>query len=112
MRIKKDDLPQFKFSKIILQKENPTLLNYGTLDLGFYTASGIVPTNKYFIKIHVPLKEMDDEQNRILEEGLVDFVVSKERLKAKRYFLVSDATLDIRKRHYEFYLYERDDLKK
>ena len=45
MSYKKEELPQYKFAEKIKQSgiENPTLLNYGFLDGGFYTASGILP---------------------------------------------------------------------
>lgn len=107
LKIKRDDLPQFKFDKIISQYENPTLLNYGTLDCGFYTVSGIIPVNRFFIKIHLPVKEMDYEQNKIISEGIVDFVVSKTPLKAEKYTLVSAAQSNIRNHSYDFYLYKR-----
>lgn len=110
LSLKKEDLPQFKFDKIISQHENPTLLNYGTLDSGFYTVSGIVPSNRFFISIHVSLKEMDDEQNKIVKEGLVDFVVAKTEISSNKYKLVSTATSNIRKHFYTFYLYENKNL--
>lgn len=106
MKLKKDDLPQYKFDKIISEYKNPTLLNYGTLDCGFYTVSGIVPSNRFFIKIHVPLKEMDDEQNRIIKNGTVDFVVSKTPINSSKYDLISTAESNIKNHHYTFYLYK------
>jgi len=49
--VNKEDLVQYKFAAIINQTEGATLLNYGSLDGGFYTVSGIVPNVKYFHKI-------------------------------------------------------------
>lgn len=45
---KKGNLPQYQFKTIIEQVENPTLLNYGFLDGGFYTVCNIIPDCKAF----------------------------------------------------------------
>lgn len=76
--VSKDDLVQYKFAKIIKEKENPTLLNYGFLDGGFYTVTNIVPNIKHFHKPNIEYEkfpEIMDEQNRYIEEKLVDFVI-------------------------------------
>jgi hypothetical protein len=75
---KQEDLVQYKFASILNQRQNPTLLNYGSLDMGIYTTAGILPNIKYF-----ELQNLDytryplnlDEQNRYIREGLTDFVV-------------------------------------
>ena len=72
------DLVQFQFAEIINSKPNATLLNYGFLDGGFYTVTGITPNIKYFHKPNISYEnypEIMDEQNRYIEETLVDFVV-------------------------------------
>ena len=56
-----------------------TLLNYGFMDAGFYTAAGLVPNVKYFHQTNVPLEEMLAEQERYLEEGLCDYVITRGR---------------------------------
>ena len=48
MRNNKDILPHYKFAKIINEETNPTILNYGKLDLGIYTLTNVVPNIKYF----------------------------------------------------------------
>lgn len=106
MRMKKDDFPQYKFAKIISQYKNPTLLNYEALDCGLYTVCGIVPSHKYFIRIHIPLEEMAQEQERIIQDGGVLFVVARKPIQAKRYALAQSASIDIRHRHYVYYLYQ------
>ncbi len=75
-----DDLVQYEFAKIIQEKPNATLLNYGFLDGGFYTTSNIVPNVKYFHKPnieHERYPEIENEQNRYIQEKLIDFVVIK-----------------------------------
>ena len=54
-----------------------TLLNYGFMDAGFYTAAGLVPNVKYFHQTNVPLEEMLAEQERYLKEGLCDYVITR-----------------------------------
>lgn len=58
-------------------EKDATLLNYGFMDAGFYTAAGLVPSVKYFHQTNVPLEEMLDEQNRYLREGLCEYVVTR-----------------------------------
>lgn len=68
---------QYQFAAILSEYENPTLLNYGFMDAGFYTASGITPDVKYFHQTNVPLEEMMQEQIRYIEGGVCDFIVTR-----------------------------------
>lgn len=72
------DLPQYRFAAIINQVPGATLLNYGFLDGGFYTAANITPTFKYFMLNNISYSrypEMRDEQDRYIRERLATFVV-------------------------------------
>ncbi|SHN65811.1 Dolichyl-phosphate-mannose-protein mannosyltransferase [Butyrivibrio hungatei DSM 14810] len=84
LRYSKADMPQFQFAEIINQTPNATILNYGYLDTGLYFATGIDPSNKYF---YIPNKVMEDaahnEQNQILLNGKVDYIVSVNPLDEK-----------------------------
>ncbi|MEH7179420.1 hypothetical protein [Neobacillus vireti] len=74
----KDPLPQQTFANIMRQEPNPTLLNYGALDGGFYLAADITPNIRYFQSQnidHALYPENMDEQHRYIKEGLVQFVV-------------------------------------
>lgn len=54
------------------------MLNYGFLDGGFYTVTGIMPDFKYFHKPNIAYENYPiimDEQNRYIREKLIDFVV-------------------------------------
>ena len=78
---KKEHLVQYEFSEIINKKENATLLNYGFLDGGFYTVSGIIPNTKYFQKQNVAYEafpDIVDSQNELIKNKKVDFVVTRE----------------------------------
>lgn len=78
MKVKKEDMVQYKFKDIIMKEDNPTILNYGYLDMGFYTTTGIVPNTKYFEKLNFKYKkypENIDELNKYIDNKEVDFVI-------------------------------------
>ncbi len=73
-----DEYPQFRFAKIINQVPDATLINYGFLDGGFYTAANITPELKYFMINNISdarFPIMRDEQDRYIREKAVTFVV-------------------------------------
>ena len=73
----REETMQYQFAARIAETPDATLLNYGFMDAGFYTAAGLVPTVKYFHLNNVPLQEMRDEQNRYVDEALTDYVVTR-----------------------------------
>ena len=50
---KKSDLVQYQFAEIINETPDATILNYGILDLGFYTTTGTIPNCKYYCKPNI-----------------------------------------------------------
>lgn len=78
MQYSKSDLPQYQFAEIIAEVEDATLLNYGFLDGGFYTTTGIVPNCKYFCNLNIGLAEIMETQNEFIQQGKVDFVVTRD----------------------------------
>lgn len=89
MKIKKEDLVQYKFAEIIKKEKNPTLLNYGFLDGGFYLASNIIPNTKYFQLNNISYDDYPlilDSQNNYLNEKKVKFVITRKKGKKKRRF--------------------------
>ena len=74
-----EDYVQVQFAKIINQVENPTLLNYNFLDGGFYLmADTPLPETKFFCRQNIPREnfpEMYDEQENIIKNAEVDFVI-------------------------------------
>ncbi|MBR4434784.1 MAG: hypothetical protein IKS90_01660 [Clostridia bacterium] len=111
LRYRKWDLPQYKFEAIISRKENPTLLNYGFLDAGFYRVADIKPQNRFFCKLNIVLPEMMQEQNDIVENHKVDFVVTRgKRLEeyavdCSAYRCVCQATFRFELHKFTYYLY-------
>jgi hypothetical protein len=79
LEIEKEDLVQYKFESTINQTNHPTLLNYGVWDFGFYTTTGIVPNIRFFYNPNIEYSKFPlimDEQNRYIQERLVDYVVT------------------------------------
>lgn len=74
---KRENTMQYQFAAVIDQTPGATLLNYGFMDAGFYTAAGITPTVKYYHQTNVPLPEMLDEQIRYIENEVCDYVVTR-----------------------------------
>lgn len=74
---KREDTVQYRFAEIVKQEEGATLLNYGSLDSGFYLFADQTPAFRYFAELNIPKTEMLEEQRRYLDEGLADFVVVK-----------------------------------
>ncbi len=73
----KKDIVQYQFAEYIAETEDATLLNYGFLDGGFYTVCGITPQFKYFSRINMQIPELHEEQEDIVRNGKVDYVVTR-----------------------------------
>ena len=74
------ELVQYQFAEIITQTKNPTLLNYGFLDGGFYTTTGIVPNIRYFQKQNIAnaiFPENIEQQEEAIIKKKIDFVVTR-----------------------------------
>lgn len=67
------ELPQYRFAG---QIAGATLLNYGTLDGGFYTAAGVLPPCRYFCVTNMPLDDQWTEQQAVLADSAVEYVVA------------------------------------
>lgn len=108
--MKQEDMVQFKFRNIIEQVEEPTLLNYGFLDGGFYTVCDIVPSCKYFAKFNIPLPEIEQSQQDLIRNGIVDFVVTRNFELDESYTgyeLVAEDRFFFEDQDYQYYLYKR-----
>jgi len=78
LKLEKTDFVQFEFASIINETDNATLLNYGALDSGFYTTTGITPDVRFFQKQNIPYSRFPiavNEQNRYIKDRFVDYVV-------------------------------------
>ena len=112
LKYSKEDLPQFKFNEVISQTENPTLLNYGFLDGGFYTVSNIMPNCKYFCGLNIPYNEIKKTQDDFIENEMIDYVVTRGNPLSKsqqvHYKYVRSAVFETTENHYStYYLYKK-----
>ena len=101
------DLPQYSFAA---QINGGSLLNYGTLDGGFYTAAGVLPPCRYFCVTNMPLDDQWAEQNALLAEGGVDYVVALTGdlgTAFPRYAVVDQCSCDGGEGLLTWYLYKR-----
>lgn len=106
LHYKKIDMPQYQFAEMIEQVENATLLNYGFLDGGFYTTTGIVPNCRYFCKLNIELDAIMETQKEYVAQSLVDFVVTRdEKLESDRYVCVATSMLFFEGTDRNYYLY-------
>ncbi len=77
-KVKKKDLVQYKFAKIMNKEKNPTLLNYQVLDSGFYYMANIDPTVFAFEAQNISYYKypyVADNQNIAILEGKIKFVM-------------------------------------
>lgn len=111
MQMTQDELPQYQFAKIINESDEKTLLNYGWLDGGFYEVAEVSPMTKFFCKVNMELEEMTKEQDTVLEQGMVKYVVTREKNlqnKFQKYVLLTKSTYYPGERNDRtWYLYER-----
>jgi hypothetical protein len=108
LKYEKGDLPQYKFAEIINQKENATVLNYGFLDGGFYTAAGSIPNVRYFCVMNTHSSEALEAQKEAIQNRTVDFVITKEeKLDSPWYEEEMTASFFFEVGEYEYTLYAR-----
>ena len=69
-------MPQYRFAQTIAETPGATLLNYGTLDGGFYTATGLLPPCRYFCVTNMPLQDQWTQQDALLENGDMVYAVA------------------------------------
>ena len=101
----KEEMPPYRFARIISQKESPTLLNLGFLDGGFYLAAGAEPENRYFCTLNMDLPAMQEEHDRLIREGLADFLVVRSRNAAyPGYTTVDTASFPFEGREWTYHL--------
>lgn len=75
---KKEEYAQFVFADIISQNADPTLLNYGFLDGGFYTTTGTIPKHYFFMRNNISYKvfpKLMKEQRRYVKEKQPHYVI-------------------------------------
>lgn len=77
---KLDNYAQTTFASIIAQVEDPSVLSYNMEDRGFYTYGDLLPANKYYALSPGLEDEALSEQEDLLLDGAMDFIVTQSRL--------------------------------
>ncbi len=108
----KDVMIQHNFSDIMHELDDkPTLLNYGFMDSGFYTAANIVPTVKYFSTLNIMYASISEAQNGYLQSGCVEFVVTEnaelDLVNFNKYRLICSDVFHSKSYSSIYYLYQR-----
>lgn len=72
----KYDLAQYQFAKIMnSETEKPTLMQYDSMDAGFFTAADIVPSTWAYCKLNVKNDAMVQDQLNTIKNKSVDYIV-------------------------------------
>ena len=91
MDIRKEDMAQTAFARIMNAEEAPTLFDYSGLDQGFYLASGIVPTCRYFANNNLNTEEKLTAIAGYIERRETQFIVtSHQKVDSAGYALIAE----------------------
>ena len=106
----KNEMPPYRFAEIIRQSDDPTLLNYGFLDGGFYYAAESLPVTRFFCTINNDLPEMQDEFRDAISGRKTGFVITRQqKLKDPGpYQLADEAEMFFEGRNWTYYLYQKE----
>ncbi len=113
MDYKKEDMPAYRFAKIINTVDDAKILNYGFLDGGFYYAADVLPNCEFFCTLNIDAPDMWAVQRECIQGGEVDFVITRtytlDRYTAtsKGYELVDQCTCYFEGVDFTYYLYRR-----
>ena len=107
MKYSRSDMPQYKFAETISQTENASILNFRFLDGGFYTASGILPSCRFFCGLNIPYAT--SEQDRYVHDGDVDYLITRDQpITFDNYELVRVESFEAHRNDYSiYYLYRK-----
>lgn len=108
-----EDLPQAKFAEVISSTPDAKVLSYDLMDLGFFTASGTQPANKYFSYLNIidELPELRESQDELIEEEYFDYIITySDEYEWDGYSIIMNTECSIpyangESYSYDFYLY-------
>ena len=75
MDVRREEMPQTQLAQVIREEQSPTLLDWTSLDQGFYLASGVTPTSRYFVNNNLNTEEKRLAYQGTVEAGAVQFIV-------------------------------------
>ena len=94
----KEEMPQYRFARMIEESDDTSVLNYGFLDGGFYTVLDQVPQVRYFCTMNINPDVCIMEQNSYVEQELTNWLVTWKGYTAQREELEN---LPVVSEHYE-----------
>lgn len=99
-------MPQFRFAEIISQSDDPSLLTYRSMDMGFLTAGNLLPPCRYYCILNADKDSALAAQDAMIREGATNFVVTyREDFSSPLYELCAEMQYPHRSTHY--FLYKR-----
>ena len=91
----KDNVPQYRFAKIINSSDDTTLINFANFDLGFYFASDTLPFNRIYNYSPDEYEFCGGEQLALLQNREAHFYIASYNYPPfDGYVLIDEATLD------------------
>ena len=94
--------------------EKPTLLNFGALDAGLYTAADIDPTCYWYQTQTLPIDDVEEDQKDYIRYQQVDYVLGCGRvpeITGEFYDLIDTFDQDVEGRQVTYYLYRKNTLR-
>lgn len=92
----KESLSQFRIAATIQKTPDAKILTYDVMDSGFYTASDLLPKNRFFCFLNIEdnYPAIREEQDRLIKEGYFDYIVTSYKCEAPldKYELVQTET--------------------
>ena len=113
MGVPKDSMPPYRFAATIRQQEDPTILNLGFLDGGFYYAADVLPSCEFFCTLNIDAPGMWSTQYQCIQEKTVDFVITRSYPlesyvgKYHGYQLVDQSSFYFEGVYFTYYLYQK-----
>ena len=111
LRMKKQDLPQYRFAEIMRSDStngSGTLLSYHMMDAGFYLAIDDIPDFRCFTWLNSATEEILQEQNSYLNNPEIEFVVTRNRqYPIEGFSVISEASYFYEEDIQTYYLYQR-----
>lgn len=111
LRMKKQDLPQYRFAEIMQNvslSASPSLLCYHMMDAGFYLAVDEIPDFRCFTWLNSATEEILKEQNAYLNDPEIEFVVTRNRkYPIEGFAVISEASYFYEEDIQTYYLYQR-----
>lgn len=117
MKVRYEDTVYYRFGEIINKVDNPTILQYRSIDEGFYTASKVVPNVRFFEQVNIDYDDLNDNflvADAAIKNKDVDFVIVRQfdidRYNDSQSLVSKNAQMDFNNIYKTHYLYLNYDL--